>query len=296
VIASYRGDTAGTIVLVVGGIHGNEPAGLVAGRRVANLLAGIAQPMAGELVVMAGNRPALAADRRFLDRDMNRRWSSAKLERTRARHPQERSREDREQLELASVFEIVVRETDGDVLYLDLHSTSGEAHPFAVILENEANRALTQALSLPVILDLDAFIDTPSMVWWVERGASAVGIEGGVHGASATVDHLERSIWESLVYAGCLERIPASVTVGRCDEDDGESRSFRVRFRQAVVPGLGFEMFPGFSSFRPITLGEPLAQDRTGEIRAAMDGYVFLPRYQDQGGDGFFILTAESED
>jgi succinylglutamate desuccinylase len=133
------------------------------------------------------------------------------------------------------------------------------------------------------------------MVWWVERGAAAVGVEGGVHGAPATVDHLERAIWESLVFAGCLERIPIDVTVQRCDTDDGESRTFRVRHRQAVVPGARFEMFPGFPSFRPVSSGEPLAQDRTGIIRASLDGFVFLPRYQDLGEDGFFILTVEDE-
>lgn len=294
-IASRSGGRPGTTVLVVGGMHGNEPAGLIAGRRVVDHLARARVDLRGGLVVMTGNRPALAGNRRYLDRDMNRRWSHEQLERTRARHPHERSREDREQLELVRLFEQVLSDTDGDVLYLDLHSTSGEAHPFAVAIENQANLKVADALSVPVILDLDAFIDSPSMTWWVERGVAGLGVEGGVHDGAETVDHLERTIWESLVATGCLDGIPPSGTVGRCDAGDGESRTFRVRYRQAVIPGSGFAMAPGFPSFREVTEGEVVAHNRTGPIRCPMSGHIFLPRYQDQGEDGFFLLTVDGD-
>lgn len=292
-IAATSGDGAGTTVLVVAGLHGNEPAGLVAGKRVVAHLERSGTELRGALVVMTGNRPALAQNRRYLDRDMNRRWSHEHLQRTRARHPQERSREDREQLALAELFQQVVDDTAGDVLYLDLHSTSGEAHPFAVIIENEANRGVADALSVPVILDLDVFIESPSMAWWVERGLPALGIEGGVHDGAETIDHLERTIWESLVAAGCIDAIPSTVTVERCDVEDGESRAFRVQYRQAVLPGSGFVMNPGFPSFRQVEEGEVVALNRTGSVRAPMSGYIFLPRYQDLGEDGFFLLTVE---
>lgn len=294
VVAATGGHRPGTTVLVVGGMHGNEPAGLVAGRRVVEQLERTRIELRGSLVVMAGNRPALARNQRFLDRDMNRRWSAQHLERTRARHEHERSREDREQLELASLFERIVEETGGDVLYLDLHSTSGEAHPFAVIIENDANRRVANMLSVPVILDLDEFIESPSMTWWVERGLTALGIEGGVHDGAETIDHLERTIWESLLAADCIDAIPSTVTVKRCDVESGESRAFRVRYRHAVIPGAAFEMVPGFPSFRALVEGEVIAVNRTGAIRAPMAGYIFLPRYQDQGEDGFFVLEAEA--
>jgi len=293
VVAAVTGSSPGTTLLVVGGMHGNEPAGLVAGRRVVEHLKRTDKELRGSLVVMTGNRKALAKNRRYLDRDMNRRWSRAHLERVKSRHHHELSREDREQLTLADLFEQIVDETSGDVLYLDLHSTSGEAHPFAVIIENEGNQAAADALSVPVIVDLDVFIDSPSMTWFVERGITALGIEGGVHEGADTIDHLERTIWESLVYAGCIDEIPASVTVDRCDAHDGEARTFRVRYRQAVVPGTGFEMAPGFPSFRPVSEGEVLASNNTGPIRSPLSGYIFLPRYQDQGEDGFFLLTVE---
>jgi succinylglutamate desuccinylase len=295
VIAARSGTRPGTTVLVVGGIHGNEPAGLIAGKRVATLLERAQIELRGELVVMTGNRPALAGNCRYLDRDMNRRWSQEHLARTQARHAHEQSREDREQLELAQIFEQVVEDTAGDVLYLDLHSTSGEAHPFAVAIENESNLAIADALSVPVIVDLDAFIESPSMTWWVERGLPALGIEGGVHDGAETVDHLERTIWESLVAVGCIDAIPSGVTVGRCDEGDGESRTFRVQYRQAVIPGSGFAMAPGFPSFRKVVEGEVVANNRTGAVRSPMSGYIFLPRYQDQGEDGFFLLTADAD-
>jgi succinylglutamate desuccinylase len=52
-------------------------------------------------------------------------------------------------------------------------------------------------------------------------------------------------------------------------------------------------MNPGFPSFRQVEEGEVVALNRTGSVRAPMSGYIFLPRYQDLGEDGFFLLTVE---
>ena len=57
----------GPTLVVFGGIHGNEPAGVFAARRVAARLAELAPPMRGQFVALAGNRPALARGVRFLE-------------------------------------------------------------------------------------------------------------------------------------------------------------------------------------------------------------------------------------
>ena len=294
IISSYHMGEPGPTVVACGGMHGNEPAGLMAGIRVVDLLARTATRMAGRLVVVAGNRPALAAGCRFLDRDMNRRWTAGHLRSLAARAPHERCREDNEQLALEEAFEDLHATSQGSIVYLDLHSTSGEAQPFVVILETPENRGLAEDLPLPVILELERHIDAPSMTWWVERGHAALGIEGGLHEDPATVDHLEDAIWAVLESCGCLGARPPSARAAQGDQVDVETRTFRVAYRHAVVPGAGFAMEPGYASFDGVRMGRILAHEHTGPVRAALDGHIFLPRYQDQGGDGFFLIVPAS--
>lgn len=49
-------------------------------------------------------------------------------------------------------------------------------------------------------------------------------------------------------------------------------------------------MRPGFANFAPVTQGQPLADDSGGEVLSPEDGMIFLPLYQEQGDDGFFIV------
>jgi len=61
----------GPMLIVLGGIHGNEPAGLLA---LEPLIDGLALA-AGDFVALSGNRAALAAGVRYIERDLNRGWS-----------------------------------------------------------------------------------------------------------------------------------------------------------------------------------------------------------------------------
>ena len=73
----------GPALLVVAGVHGNEPAGVVAAERVLKALREREPGLKGRLVALRGNLGALAAGRRFLGRDLNRGWSAASIEATR---------------------------------------------------------------------------------------------------------------------------------------------------------------------------------------------------------------------
>ena len=75
----------GPTLLVVAGVHGNEPAGVTAAERVLAALRERDLGLKGRLVALRGNLGALAAGRRFLGRDLNRGWSAASIEATRAR-------------------------------------------------------------------------------------------------------------------------------------------------------------------------------------------------------------------
>ncbi|MGM0574698.1 MAG: succinylglutamate desuccinylase/aspartoacylase family protein [Myxococcota bacterium] len=289
------GGLPGPTVVVTGGMHGNEPAGLVAGRRVLDRLADHGNALRGRLVVIAGNMAALEAERRFLDRDLNRRWDRESLEQLRRRAATPHHPEDVEQLELLRIFERVVEHAGRrGAIHLDLHSTSGDARPFAVVVDVAHNLALARAIRLPIILGFDRFVEAPVLDWWHARSLPALGVEGGRHDAPDTPGRLEAVVWWAMVGAGMLEadEVPQEVD----DPEDsvatapGEPWCFHILHRHGVEPGDGFRMAPGWEGFQPVRRGDVLARDRAGTIRAPCDGLMFLPLYQEQGSDGFFLI------
>ena len=64
----------------------------------------------------------------------------------------------------------------------------------------------------------------------------------------------------------------------------------QIRHRHHIRPQDTFVMRPGYTNLQGIECGELLASDQDGDIRAPFAGRVFLPLYQSQGDDGFFIV------
>lgn len=66
---------------------------------------------------------------------------------------------------------------------------------------------------------------------------------------------------------------------------------FEVFFRHPIrSEDQGFKMNPGFSNFDKVEHLEPLAVDHEGEISSPGTGNIFMPLYQNQGEDGFFLV------
>src|SRR5260221_9778991 len=74
-IGRARGEAPGPSLIVVGGIHGNEPAGVDAALRVLDRLGRDQVQLRGEFLALRGNVRALAEKRRYLARDLNRQWA-----------------------------------------------------------------------------------------------------------------------------------------------------------------------------------------------------------------------------
>ena len=81
----------GPTLLVMAGVHGNEPAGVLAVQRVLGHLQERELPIDGRIVAFAGNLGALAAGQRFLARDLNRGWGEAAIAVLAARPAEQRS-------------------------------------------------------------------------------------------------------------------------------------------------------------------------------------------------------------
>lgn len=285
----------GPTLLVLAGIHGNEPAGVLAVQRVLGQLQEMELPLAGRIVAIAGNLAALREQRRFLARDLNRGWGAESLAAMLAKEEAACSSEDLEQRELLTVFTELMSTAGGPVVFVDLHTSSADGPPFLCLADTTDNRRLGLATGVPIILGIEETIDGASLEWWAQHGVMAMAVEGGRHEHPATVGNHEAVLWLVLQHLGMLRS--AHVDVARHREHvqkavAGAPPIVEITKRHAITKADAFVMAPGFVNFAPVPKGGLLARDRTGEIRAAAASYVLLPLYQTLGDDGFFLARS----
>ena len=294
VIGHYEGSAGGPRVIVTGGVHGNEPAGIIAFGRVLDKLVESAPLFSGKLLGLAGNRAALALGQRYVEEDLNRIWLPERLRGdSNTTHPA-RTVDEVEQWELLREIQLVLNDFDGTAYFLDLHTTSAKGAPFSVLADTLANRRLAKRLPGAMVLGLEEHLDGTLLNFVNELGHVAIGFEGGRHGSPEAIDAQELALWETLVMAGCVRRheIPGLSTLSESVDARaaGTPRVVEIRHRHHVEFEDEFLMGPGCRNLQRIKRGQVLARDRNGEIVSSEDGRILMPLYQSQGSDGFFVV------
>lgn len=288
----------GPTVVVTGAVHGNEPAGLHALRRVLARIEADVLPLRGELWAVAGNLRAMAEDRRYIDRDLNRQWTRETMSALVNAGPAGAS-EDLEQLELLTLLAPLLVRGGPPIVFLDLHSTSGPSTPFSCMPDVLRNRPIALAMPIPLVLGLEEVLEGSLLGYLCDMGHVGVAVEGGQHRDPATIDFHEAAVWIALVAAGALDvgDVPdlAEHRAKLAGTNRGLPAVLEIRVRHGVRPeDEPFNMEPGFENFQPIIKGQFVARDRNGPILAPRTGLMMLPRYQGQGDDGFFVATPVS--
>ncbi|MBM4281476.1 MAG: hypothetical protein FJ137_12200 [Deltaproteobacteria bacterium] len=300
VIGRVHGARRGACVVFVAGIHGNEPAGVRAARRVLLRLAALdgGSGVRGDVVVLAGNLRSLRRGQRYEARDLNRGWSDDALAALRARDAATLSAEDAEQRELGDAVDAAFAAARGDRVLVDLHTSSAPGIPFVLFGDTVAQCAFVRALPIPLLLGLVEQVDGILAEHYSRHGAVTFCVEGGQHTSADAEHNLEAAVWLSLAQAGVVDDDLAEVARSRALLDAaraGLPHLLEVVFRHAIAPDDDFVMEPGFLNISRAALGQLLARDRRGDIRAPDDGAVVLPLYQKQGSDGFFWARAVSD-
>ncbi|HEY0136260.1 MAG TPA: succinylglutamate desuccinylase/aspartoacylase family protein [Nannocystis sp.] len=298
ILGRHEGGRPGPRIVVFGGVHGNEPAGCEAMLRVFARITRERLPLRGQLWGLAGNLRALAAGRRYLDRDLNRRWIREDIARIVNTGP-EAAIEDNEQLELLEILAPMLSDAHEPIVFFDLHSTSGPAAPFTCMADVLRNRDIALALPIPVVLGLEEVLDGSLLGYLVDLGHIGVAVEGGQHTDPTTIDSHESAVWIMLVAAGALDPEHLPDLALRRDRLARLARGIppvsEIRHRHVVRPiDEPFVMQPGFENFQKITRGQTVAQDAHGPIAAPIGGMMMLPRYQGLGDDGFFVAKPVS--
>jgi succinylglutamate desuccinylase len=294
IVGRVRGERAGPSLIVLGGIHGNEPAGVRAAERVLAAVTRVQPRLRGELALVAGNLQALERKVRYIDRDLNRSWTEDHVAAVRAQGAgARRASEDQELRALLDVLEELVRAARGPVHFLDLHTSSANGPPFVTVGDTLRNRRFALCFPVPIILGLEEQVDGAALEYVNNLGCITLGVEGGQHEDPRAVEHHESVIWLALAGAGLLaaDALPDHEAHRRrlqraCHD---APRVIEVRERHGLGHDDGFRMRPGFSNFQRVRRGTPLADDRRGPILAPQDGRILLPLYQAKGNDGFFV-------
>lgn len=284
VLSAVEAPAGGATLVGIGGIHGNEPAGV---RALETVLSELGRPggglARGRFIALAGNRPALDAGVRYIDRDLNRIWNAGD------------GCDDVEGVERGELLALLdgYRRSSAGLPYLvDLHTTSGSAPPFVVVAEGRKSRDFARALPAPLVLALSSQIPGTLVEYLAGEGWTGLGFESGSHKGIVSVEFAVAALWIALEAAGLLE--------------PGDTRSAEARRRLAAasrgLPGAVevfhhhpiarngmFRMRPGYRSFQRIDAGEVLATEGEAEIRSPSGGQILMPLYQRAGREGFFL-------
>ena len=300
IIGHYRGAEAGPLVVAIGGIHGNEPAGVLALERLFDMLE--EEPrlnpgftFRGELLALRGNVAALREGKRFIDADLNRIFRPFVPGRpTFERH------EDRELYELLTAIETALEDSPlSELVLLDLHTTTADGGIFAVTGDDNPSLMLAAEMAVPVIKGILSGLQGTTLHYFRSghfgtRPVRAVSFESGRHDDPRSVQLALAATVNLLRALGCVrEEDVSSYHDDLLREAAGHlPRLTELAYVHRLSPdgSDAFRMLPGFRNFQPVARDALLAQDKRGDIHAPVDGYLLMPLYQDKGEEGFFLV------
>lgn len=294
VIGTFTHDKPGTLLVFLGGIHGNEPAGVKALQRVFHTLERVNPAFQGKLMGLCGNCSAMAANKRFIDEDLNRLWGQERIESIRRLSPDKWNNEEQELMGLLEQFEQALASGFQKLVFVDLHTTSGVGGFFTIITHKMQNRVLAEHLRAPIIFNLIDELKVTTSNYFARQGITSLTFEAGQHNNPQSIDLHEAAIWVLLEACACINKdeIPdfEQNYVARLDQAAEQLPAYLdFQYRHNISSSDKFRMNPGYRNFSKINKGEPLANDRNGIVYAPLDGIMLMPLYQQQGGDGFFI-------
>lgn len=285
-----KGEVPGPILVFFAGVHGNELAGVKGlNRALTNL---DRSTIKGEIYGVYGNIKAINSDERFIEKDLNRAWTSKNLNALNSRGGLEN--EDREQNDLLELINTITTRKDVPIYFIDLHTTSSRSLPFITINDTLVNRKLSECFPVPIVLGIEEYLDGTLLSYLNTLGYVALGFEAGQHTDPLAIENCEAFINLTLFASGVLiNNSKIAIQKHRNllkSSSEGISAFFEIVFKYHIQIEEKFEMIKGFKSFQDIKKGELLAHTNGKNISSQFNAKIFMPLYQKSGEDGFFII------
>lgn len=293
IIGRIDGTEPGPCVVFFAGIHGNEPSGVFALHRVIEELQANNTPIHGTIIGISGNLWALQRGERYHQMDLNRIWTQKRMETVENGTFKPANEDEREQVAIYQELQQLFQQQKGPFYFFDLHTTSGETIPFIPVNDSLLNRKFAKQFPIPLILGIEEHLEGPILSYLNELGYVSFGFEAGQHDELSSIDNHRIFIYLSLVFAQLVEKqhVEFSQFMESWCRVFGNHRSFfEIRRRYEVATDEKFVMEPGFSNFQNIKAGTLLAHSNGTAVHAEENGTMFMPLYQSQGNDGYFLI------
>lgn len=292
IIARLYGKKRGPCIIFFAGIHGNEPSGVFAFQKVLQSLEKEEIQINGSIIGISGNLWALQRSKRFHTTDLNRLWTKEQVAALQGITEPE-SEDQRQQLEIYDTLQSIIRHESGPFYFFDLHTTSSDTVPFITVNDSLLNRRFTRQYPVPLVLGIEEYLDGPLLSYINELGYVSFGFEGGQHDDPNAVANHVAFIYLSLVFSGVLEPgdLPYHQYYEHLSQQSLSLRSFfEIYDRHQIMPDDRFVMKPGFTNFQRVSKGDQLASSNGQTLTAKTNTMLFMPLYQSQGDDGYFLI------
>jgi succinylglutamate desuccinylase len=285
----------GPTLLVSGGVHGNEPSGILALQRAFEKLHRHQVFIKGQVIGVAGNMKALSEGVRLIDKDLNRICTPETADKIKNNGILDLAEEE----EFKGLLE-VVNQIEGkigfqELYFMDFHTTSSPTHPYISVNKAERSFAFAQQFPLPVVRGIEKFIPGHFDHFLSLSGHCGFTVEAGQHESPLSVDYHEAMIYEALILCGMMEKseFPEwEQYATKLETSSVNQGSFEVVYRHQLSAEDDFMMVPGFKNFDKVSKGQLLAWNKGEPVYSDWDDYIFMPLYQSQGSDGFFIVAS----
>jgi succinylglutamate desuccinylase len=302
IIGRFTGERGGPLVVCLGGVHGNETAGVEALELLFRMLE--VEPTTnpyfrfrGRLLGLKGNLQALQQKVRYLEKDLNRQWTPENTSRILRSNPKNLKAEDKEIFEILTLLhEEIAQYNPPKMILLDLHTTSAFGGIFTIVNETRESLEIGTQLHAPVILGLTKGIKGTSLHYFknenFEVPTVAVSFEAGQHDEPLSVNRSLAAVINCLRTVKCVRKEDVE---NRHDEllidfSKNLPKVNELISNYHVKDNEDFELVPGLRNFQPVKKGQLLGHDGEEPIYAPDNGLILMPRYQKQGEDGFFLI------
>ncbi|MBA3986862.1 MAG: succinylglutamate desuccinylase, partial [Flavobacteriales bacterium] len=124
-------------------------------------------------------------------------------------------------------------------------------------------------------------------------GITGFVLEAGQHDSVDSAANHEAILWLALQEA-CGLNLHTLISYPKCVQTLTKSnttwKTFEIAYRHELKKEDTFEMQPGFKNFQKIEKDQLLALQNGKEVRSLWNACIYMPLYQSQGNDGFFVV------
>jgi succinylglutamate desuccinylase len=301
-IGRYTGQKKGPLLICIGGIHGNEPAGVIALETLFQLLeiepaTNPAFTFCGRIVGLRGNVKAIEKKIRYFKKDLNRLWGKEKVDSVKKAPISSLDPEEAELKELVEYIEAEIADYAPErIIFLDLHTTTAYGGIFSIATDDPESVRIAVELHAPVIIGMLEGISGTTLHYFTTEniGIETVGVvfESGQHDEDLSINRAIAAIINCMRTIGCVQ---AEHVENRHDKllieySKGLPKVLNLLHSHSINEQDQFVMMPNFENFQLVQKGDLLAYDKNGPVYAPASGRLLMPLYQKQGDDGFFLV------